>query len=278
MTGGALETFAGLAILALLGGVFYRRLSASGYSRAAAAGLATLALAQACVALTGRDAWMAPLFAGALYAFGASAIGFAQRQDARSVVLVGGSLAGMQVLYPIGAFMTLMLVPALIGVARRRGDPGRAAGLLALLLFAPFVAALVFAYFSAALHAHAAGLLSAFAPARDTFAGYRPWIAISAWALLGLVPAAGWVFADAARAASSLAVFAIAAALAASLVLMALIGRGRDPREFAVLGAPLCVLAIATWPVSRSRTQAALAACAVSALASWLVAFWAIRG
>jgi hypothetical protein len=260
-------------LLAFLGVLLCRRLVLTGYSLLATIALTTFALAQASIALIGSSAWVPLLFALALYAIGASAASFAQRQDARSVILMGGSLAGVQAIYPVGGFLTVFLVPALVCLVRVRGEPGRSSGLLALLFFAPCVAACVFAYFSKSLHFDGARLLAALAQPRSTFASRSPTSTTlgSACVLVGTAPAIGRILAfRTARTASGLAICAVAAALVVSLAAAPLIGAAVGPRQLSVVVAPLCVLAVCVWPAGQWRNRAAFAAGMFSVLTSWL--------
>jgi hypothetical protein len=272
---GSLDLLASGISLALLGALFCRRLVLSGYPMPAALGLSAFALAQAGIALSGPNGWISLFVALIVYAVGAGAAGFARRQDARSVILMGGSLAGAQAVYPVGGFLAIFLVPALVGLARGRAEPGRSGGLLVLLFFAPCVAALCFAYFADALHFEGARLLAALGPSRNMLPARSLHFATLAPAcvMAGIMPAIAPLFI--ARTASGLAICAVAAALTVSFVLAALIGAVFTSRELSVIVAPLCVLAVSAWPVLRRRAGLAFAACAVSAVASWSVAIWA---
>jgi len=272
---GLLNLLASGTCLALLGVLFYRHLAPSGYSMPAALGLSAFALAQAGIALSGSNAWISLCVALIVYAIGVGAEGFARRQDARSVILMGGSLAGAQAVYPVGGFLAIFLVPALVGLARGRAEPGRSGGLLVLLFFAPCVAALCFACFANAFHFEGARLLAALGPARNTLPARSTGFATlgSACVMVGIMPAIGPLFV--ARTAPGLAICAVAAALTVSFVLAALVGAVFTSRELSVVVAPLCVLAVSAWPVLRRRTSLAFAACALSAMASWSVAIWA---
>jgi len=240
-----------------------------------------IVLAQTGVGLIQPRIWISLFFALILYAIGAGASDFAQRQDARSVILMGGSLAGAQAVYPIGGLLTAFLVPGLVGLARIRGGPGRTGGLLALLLFAPCVAAIVFAYFANSLHFDGARLLAALAPSRSMLASSSPGIATleSACVLLGMLPAIGRIFVvRAAHTVSGLAICVVAAALTASLIVGTLVGVAFEPSALSVMTAPLCVLATSAWPATPQRAGAAFGVCTVSMMASWFVAIWTPLG
>ena len=127
-------------IVAAFGLLLLVGLRRAGYRAAPASALIVLTLAQPAL-LNVRTSAGATLFAAAVTAVAAATVAFVHQQDARRIVLLGGSLAGAQLVHPIwGAAATVILPLAL----RRRLSASSTAGLTGLyvsILFVPLLTA-----------------------------------------------------------------------------------------------------------------------------------------
>jgi hypothetical protein len=230
--------------------------------------IAALVFAQAGVFLsaTGRagSIWLGL----AVYCVASAASGFVKHRDTRHVMLLGGALSLAQLLDPMGALLSVFLLPVCVGLPRE-GEMGNKAGLFVLLLFIPVVTAIVLATVRGVLdfdplHFARAGL--------DT----RP----IAHASLILLLVAGFatapvlwltvLVADLRRPAGLIAVYAGLAVLAA-MALAYLFGAKRDLASAMIAACAASSAALCAWPRLARKGELAIAATALSAVVSWLV-------
>jgi hypothetical protein len=201
-------------------------------------------------------------------AIAASAIAFARHDDVRSVIRLGASLAAVQFLDPMGGLIVAALVPGLLGLKRKGMRPTQSAGLYALVLFMPVVAALVLAYLARFQHVDIPQALFAFADAPPPaavpplplrlIASVAP-LAIAAPALLrGVVAERGWTPPDT-------VIALIAGALSVAAIASTLMGAVRPVSSLAVAAVPLALIAMRNWRGARPR-DALIVGCATCAL------------
>lgn len=248
-------------LLAVILFVWLRR---ADYTRLTAGLFAAFALAQSGIVLALAEAGHSLWLAVGVAAIAASIGAFAECDDARRAILVGGSLAAVQVCDPMGGLIAAGMLPAAIAVSHRRSDPRGAFGLYTLLLFPPASTAVLLLYLAYGAHIVAVQLLAPAAPA----AAYRevPERFTAAFGLgLVLLPA----FAGSHRTARGRATLLVAAAVIASSVFDGLIGTLREPVSLIAAGAPLTVAAVAGSPRTQGRDRRALVALALSAVLSW---------
>jgi hypothetical protein len=249
----------------LLAGASFLWLSRAGYGRAMALTLTVLAATQAGVAVAvvrpGHSLWLALGVA----AVAASASAFAERESVRRIILVGGSLAAIQVSDPMGGLVAAGVLPATMALAQGRDDRRKAAGLYALLLFMPVIAAVLLLYLSRSLHIDAARLL-----AGQVRPSVRPPLSFRFALVLGfasiLAPSLYGLRHGGARAGMA---FFVAIAVLAAALFDGLVGIIREPVTLLAAAAPLTIVALAAWPMKR-RGFAAPAAIIVTGL-SWVV-------
>ena len=261
---------AALATL-LLADASFLWLSRAGYGRTMALTLTVLAAAQAGVTVAvvqpGHSLWLALGVA----AVAASASAFAERESVRRIILVGGSLAAIQVSDPMGGLVAAGVLLATMALAEGRDDRRKAAGLYALLLFMPVIAAVLLLYLSRSLHIDPARLLTGqvrpvmHRPLSFRFAPILGLASILAPSLYGLRHGGAR-----ARMAFFVAIVVLAAALFDGLV-----GTIREPVTLLAAAAPLTIVALSAWPIER-RGFAAPAAIVATGL-SWVVFVLATR-
>lgn len=259
----------GLLPAVLLGVGFVLWLRRADYGRAAAVTLSAFALAQAgtVVAIIGRghSLWLA----AGVGAMAMSVSAFSEREDARRIILVGGSLAAVQLCDPVGGLVTVGLLPATLAMRRRQGNPQKAVGLYALLLFLPVMMALLLLHLPGEQRTDAVRLLAGSPPlALRAEAGSRfsP--------VLALVVVLAPLLVDLRPRGAGRAALLVAIAIVASAVLDALFGVSREPVSLVAVAAPLSVVTLASWPVFPGREWRALLAAATCAGLSWAIVLW----
>ena len=94
---------------------------------------------------------------------------------------------------------------------------------------------------------------------------------------LGLVVILAPLVVDLCRRRAARPVLFVAIAVIASAGFEALGGVIREPVTLVAVAAPLTVVALASWPVSRGRDRRALLTAASCAALSWAVLFWLLR-
>lgn len=213
------------------------------------------------VAGEGHSLWLALALGGVT----ASAAAFAEREDARRVILFGSALAAIQLADPLGGMLAAGLVP--VAVAMHAGtEPRRTAGLYALLLFLPLATGVILFYAARNLDITTLQLFSGarFSP-RDPSLVFRFAIALSP-ALVAL-PA----LLVARKGAGGRAVGLVAAVTAVSASLAAAVGVIREPVTLLAAAMPRSIGALACLPDTPSRARSALALSASCTGLSWLM-------
>jgi hypothetical protein len=252
------------ALLSVFAGVLYRRLRAAEYRRVRAAAFSALALAQPAFAVP-ATAIRSVLVAMAAYAIGSTAAAFVQRQDPRRIVLLGGSLAGAQLVHPVWGTLTTIVLPLALRRQVTATTSARTAGLYVSLLFIPALSSAALLYLS--LVQHFDGV-----PWRG-FVSPGAYAVIVASAVLPAIP----LFTALAR--SPMQIHALSfAILCALMVGMNIVGSCVAsqplPGFAAALGA-LGILLIAQWPVSATRDRNAALLMVSSLALSWTAALMA---
>ena len=205
-------------------------------------------------------------------AIAASGTSFLRRGNARDVLLVGGSLAGVQAVTPMGGLLAALLIPVLAGMPKSPGAVARQSGLYLLLFFLPVLAALGLAYFARA------GIADPVAAFRGLqLAGFSAdapppraaQLALAGASMLIAVPALIGTLAKRERR-TVLAIFPAlvgSAVVAADLIATAL-GAIREPSALAAPLAATSLLGMFLWPRqdSQSILGAAVAGLVLSAL------------
>ena len=260
---------AALLPAALLAGGFLSWLRGAGYAWPVAVTLSVLAFSQAgmiaAVSEPGHSLWLA-LGVGAV---AASASAFAEREDARRIILVGSSLAAIQLCDPMGGLVAAGLLPATIAARQARDGPHKTAGLYALLLFLPVMAAFVLLYLSRAQHIDLARLL-----ARPSLPDLRLDARWRYSPALGLVAVLVPLFSELCRRRSGRPALFVAIAVIASALFDGFSGVIRDPVALVAVAAPLTMVMLASSPSSPVHDRYALMAAALCAGLSWLILFW----
>ena len=150
-----------LAMLGL-GAAFGAQSTRAGDSRAlviATVAMAMLQVTLAWIAMRSPAPLLLALFA---LAIGASGVSFLRRGSARDVLLVGGSLAGVQAAVPMGGLLAALLVPVLASLPRSPAAAPRQAGVFLLLCFLPLATAAGLAWFTRTGHAGPVAALQIF--------------------------------------------------------------------------------------------------------------------
>ena len=230
-----------------------------------AAALTALMLLQAgivcSVCAPGHSLWLA----AGIGALAAGATVFAQREDARGLILFGGALAAVQLCDPLGVLLAAGMLPSAAMFGHPPRDARKAAGLYSLLFFAPVLTAASMFYLADMRHiaiAYPAATAAASLPHHD-LAGRL------ALALLPLgIAAPGLAFAR--RGPGARAILSLAAATLLAEVVGAVMGANREPLMLISAAAPLSAggLAVRARAAPRSGRDALLAS-AVAVLLSW---------
>ena len=262
-----------LAVFAALAWLFVARLQRGEYSFLESCIIAALTLAQPALffAIGGNSGgiWLA----GGIYAIAASAQTFARREDARSVMQLGGSLAVLQILDPLGGLIVAALLPGLFGLNRKDLKLAQSAGLYALVLFMPVIAAFALVYLSRAQHVNIPEMI--IGPAGDVPASIKlsEWIAGDFVPLLIVAPVLlRNLLLDRHWARSSITIVLIACAISLAALIATFSGTLRSSFALAAAAAPLPLLAIAEWPRSPTRMRDGVAVAVATAVLAWILA------
>lgn len=135
-----------LGAFAVLGGALFARLRRQKWSAFPAAILSALVILQP--ALTNSEGGLrAALFALAIVAVVHSALSLLERQNARRIVFLGGSLAGAQLVDPLCGAATTLVLPLVLQNSIGGGG-AKTVGFWSSLVFVPILAGTVLVYFS----------------------------------------------------------------------------------------------------------------------------------
>lgn len=239
----------------------------AGFGAVPAGLVVVLAGAQAGIVLAfagaGHSLWLAFALGGVV----ASAAAFSEREDARRIILLGGALALVQIVDPLGGLLAAGVVPAAVAMRRRRTDARGAVGLYALLLFFPVATAIALLYASRVLHVEPSAAIGgmAFVPAVPTLDG-RLMVAMAP-ILVALPPLAA-----ARGTAGGRTVGVVAGAALVSAAFGALMGVIREPVTLLAVAAPLSIGAVASLPSSAERSRQAVSFAVACAALSWVAA------
>jgi hypothetical protein len=276
--GRILGLLAGAVPAVLLGALYYRRLRNSHFTKLSSALLTGLVVGQAGMMLALAAAPYAAWLALAAYAIAACAGQFAQRQTARSIILLGGSLAGVQLVAPVGGFLAAALLPVMGCIFKGSESTARAFGLLMLLVFAPVVLSFLLAILARGAHLDAARLLMTMVPAAFPLPA-----AVQATPVRGVVcdlaliapvaPIFLRTLADAPSRAAALHFVWIAGVFAAVGIALSSFGAQAMALEMVAAPAPIALVALSAWPQSRTRARDAIAAAALGWAVSWPLLF-----
>ena len=255
---------------ALLCVLFLIWLNRAGYPKFAAVLLSALVFIQSGVlrSLTepGHSLWLSV----GVGAVAASASAFLGRDDARSVILVGGSLAAIQICDPMGGLVAAGVVPVAIVAVHDDANVMRSAGLYSLLFFLPVMTALILLYLTRVLHIDPAQVLGAASAPRRWRSGalgrFAPAVALGV-VLLPLLP--GLRFTRQGR-----ATLLVSGTLIVSAAFDGILGVWREPVTLLAAAAPLTVGALAARPASSDRNRRAFVVAGLCVAVSWIVLLW----
>jgi len=249
-----LSAFGAIVALAWL---LHEDLSSRGFSSGSARTIVVLALAQ--------PAFLVPELIGSCFVFallgylvGAGAGHFAQHQDVRRVVLLGGAIAGAELANPTGGVLAAVMLPFVLRPEEARKDARKTTGFLVLLLFLPALFAGAIAYFWLVRHT---GTM-------QWFASGEPGIVWAALAIAPALPAFALCRFDSLAAA---AVSIVTIAWWAGGLLFALFGHANCTLAILASMGPLAVLLVGNWPQGPERERNALVATGLGSVLSWVV-------
>jgi hypothetical protein len=265
---------AALLIAAALGAWMYLRLRDTGFRIGLSALLVGLALLQMSTALTAQ-LLPAIFLTVALILIALNAIEFAQRENVRNVIGLGGSLALVQALNPLGSVIAASLVPLLLGTRTGRPTRSHNGALLVLLLFIPISCGVALAYLTRVGDVSVAGMSisefdyllkihSFFAPHDVRVLGFLHLFCLS----LSALPI--WAAAIYSPERTSRLIAAVAGAELAAIAFAALLGRAFPLALSLPALAALSVLSIGAWPWLAAKPAVAVSLLGGAAVLSWL--------
>lgn len=205
------------------------------------------------------------LFSAFSYSLASAALGFAEQQDPRRIILLGGSLAGAQIVSPVSGLLFAASIPFVLRYSRAGRESSSATGLLALLLFLPALVAVALlwpkfahdlAIMRPALPGRTSSGLSAFAPPLG---------------LLPLLPPL--LLAANQNLVRARIVGGVAYVLCAGAVVSQCLGAGDYSKALLASTGPLITLLIAGLPIGAARLRDASLCAASGLLLSWVVGF-----
>jgi hypothetical protein len=243
-----------VAALALL---LCDHLSHRGFSPISARAIVALALVQPALLVPGL---MGSCYVFALlgYLVGAGAEHFARHQDVRRIVLLGGAIAGAELVNPAGGVLAAAVLPFVLRPEEARKDVRKTTGFLALLLFLPVLFAGAIAYFWLVRHT---GTI-------QWFASGPPSVAWAALAIAPVLPAFAFGRFDSPAAA---VVSIVTVAWWSGSLLLASFGHVNYTLATLASMGPLAVLLIASRPQAQGRERKALFATGLGFALSWVV-------
>lgn len=205
-----------------------------------------------------------------IVAIAASAIAYTKHDDARSIIRLGASLALVEIADPMGGLIVAALLPGMFGL--RRKDTAQSAGLFALVLFMPVIAALALAYLAHFQHVDIPQILLSLLPAPvPVSAAPLPMrllacvvpLALAAPALLrGVLDERGWK-------PPNVVIVLIAGAMCVAAMAATLTGAPRSVSSLAVAALPLPLIAMWQWRASSTNMRDAAIVSAITALLAW---------
>jgi len=229
--------------------------------------IAVLTFAQSGIFLSAMDRAGSVWLALAVYCVASAAAAFVKHRDARRVILLGGALSLAQILDPMGAVLAVFLLPVCVGLPRP-GEGKDKAGLLALLLFMPIVAAAVLAYARGVLGLDPMNFARSPRPVSHTPFAFIAFAGFASAPVLWLTI----LVSNLRKPAALIAVFTAVVAIVEILLTFTL-GIERDMASLLATIAAASPVAIAAWPRPRKNANLALAATALAAVVSWLLIY-----
>jgi hypothetical protein len=249
------------AAFAAMAALLAAQLRTEGYGASTALALGGLAIAQPGY-LPEAGAVHTALLALATCTIGVCAVALAKEQSVRRIILLGGSLAGAQLVdLPDGIAAALML-PAVLRLPRSRAELERMIGLYVLLLFLPALVLLGRFYF-AWLGQSDIPHWDAPSPAASDRAAFA---AIDAAIIF--LPALLQTLALA----QGTAVSAVLSLAAATLIAALILSPSGSLSAVAAILPPLAVLLTGQWPPSAQRTRNAVLTVAGGTMLAWTYA------
>jgi hypothetical protein len=249
-------------LTAVLWTVLAARLKQSGYPDAWAIACGAAAVVQPAF-LQPAFAAQCLLFSAFSYALASAVLGFAEQQDPRRIILLGGSLAGAQILSPVNGLLFAASIPFVLGYSKAGHKNSSTTGLVVLLLFLPALAALALLWPRAGQDL---AILRPALPSRSLSGGAA---LAPPLALLALLPSL--VFAAMQNPTRARIVGGIAYVLCAGALVSQFFDAGDFSNAILTSTGPLIVLLIAGLPVGAARLRDA-SLCAASGVAlSWAV-------
>jgi hypothetical protein len=203
------------------------------------------------------------LFSAFSYALGSAVLGFIEHQDPRRIILLGGSLAGTQILSPVNGLLFAASIPLVLGYSRPDRKSSSTTGLMVLLLFLPALAAL------ALLWPRAGQDLAILRPAMPARSLSGSAALAPPFALLALLPSL--VFVAMQNPTRARIVGGVAYVLCAGALVSQFFNAGDFSNALLTSTSPLVVLLIAGLPIGAARLRNA-SLCTVSGVAlSWAI-------
>jgi hypothetical protein len=255
--------FSTLALVAVLGTVLFLRLRTAEYRLPA-----SLLIAVPCVAQPAYthvvSGFHIALFAISMYAMCAAATAFARKQDPRRTVLLGGSLAGAQLVHPVCGAAASIALPITLRRSLVTDNARSTVGAVVSVLFIPVLAAIGSLYF-------VSQNVSAFRwPISKAFPDHGL-ISAAIEAACGIIPLLTVLALRSAPPRSIIGVLCVIAA-AASFVSAIMGGQGYALQSSATAGALLAYL-ISEWSPDTKRAGLAIGAAVSNFAIAWLLAF-----
>jgi hypothetical protein len=261
--GATLYEFSTLALLVVFSAVLFSRLRAARYGLPVSLLIAVLGVAQPAYLYSAKG-FHSALFTISIYAMCAAATAFACKQDARRIVLLGGSLAGAQLIHPICGAAATIALPVALRRSMVTNYARGTAGIVISVLFIPVSVAMGSLY----LLSEKAWLFRW--PSSNASAG-QPLAVAAIGAAFGIVPLLVILRFCPAGSRTIIGVIGIIAA-GASFVSAVIGGREYALQSSAAAGS-LLVYLISEWAPDTKRARLAVGAALPTFAIAWLFAF-----
>lgn len=257
---GSLAVWAAVAAsAAAIAALLAADLQAQGYGIAASLALAGLGVAQPAY-LAEAGALHATLLALATCAIGICAIALAKEQSARRIILLGGSLAGAQLVDLTDGMAAVLVLPALLRLPHARAELERTIGLYILLLFLPTLLLLGRLYFAWLGHGEIARW-----PGEPWRRDANRVVLVAIAAAILFLP----ILLQTLAVTQSTAISVILSLAAATLIAAMISAPAGSLSAVAAILPPLAILLTGQWPQSARRPRHAVLSVAAGSAVAW---------
>jgi hypothetical protein len=262
-----LHTLSTVPLLGVFSIVLFSRLRAARYGVPSSLLLTTLCIAQPAY-VNSNTGFRSIVLAISVYAMCAAAMAFAQRQDPRRIVLLGGSLATAQLIHPLCGAAASIALPVTLRRSIAGDNIRSTVGVVVSVLFIPALVAIGSLY----LLVQNASLLRW--PVSTAFSR-RELVLASIGAILGIVPL--FIALKVRPAACTIVVGVLAMIVAAGSLTSAMFSGKEYALQSSAAAGGLLLYVVSGWVPDGKRVGLAVSAALANSAVGWFLAFALVR-